>query len=254
MRKRVQFWAGAAVVVLVAVLAFVPGSWLYLPDLLYSGGYHYGRSSRAWARALDSDDPTLRHQAIFALGAIGPQARSAVPALATILTDDPDPNIRNEAALALSKMTPASEAALPALIQAVGDDDPWVRVNAMMALSRLGEAAHAAVPSLIEALQDKRNQRYLGGFTFTLQEKAALALGRTAAGRPDAVAPLRQALHAATSHGMRIAVARALGNIGPAAEPAMADLTALLDVKDRDVRETAQEALDQIGGRPRGGQ
>src|SRR5436305_1937543 len=78
-----------------------------------------------------------RHRAIFALGAIGPEAGEAVPALSAILVEDPDPRNRNRAALALSKMHPASRAAVPALARALADEEPWVRMNAALALSRL---------------------------------------------------------------------------------------------------------------------
>src|SRR5262245_38099642 len=42
----------------------------------------------AWQGLLDADDPAERQRAIDALGAIGPGARQAVPALARLLKDE----------------------------------------------------------------------------------------------------------------------------------------------------------------------
>src|SRR5262245_435853 len=182
MKKRICFWTGAVLVVLAGALLLVPGTRFYLPNLIVSGGYHDGRSTRSWIRTLDSDDPELRGQAIFALGAIGTQAVAAVPALATILSDDEDPNMRHQAALALSKMAPASEAAIPALSQALEDEHVWVRVNAAIALARMGAKAYPAIPNLTRALEDKTNQAVLGRFTFTVQERMAMTLGQASAG------------------------------------------------------------------------
>src|SRR5262245_28431335 len=119
MKPRLQFWGGMLFVVLIAAAALIPGSPIYFPEWLVSGGYYDGRSTRAWVRCLDSPDANLRREAIFALGAIGPPARAAVPALAEILRGDSDPRARELAALGLFKMAPVSGSAVPALADAV---------------------------------------------------------------------------------------------------------------------------------------
>jgi HEAT repeat protein len=249
MRRRYVLWL-AAVLVLAAVAAIlIPDSPVYLPNLIVREGQSYdGHSTRYWIKALKSPDLKVRHQAIFALGAIGDPAGEAVPALAALMLEDPDRGIRIDSALALSKMDPASRAAVPELAQALGDSEPWVRMNAAIALSRLRTDSRPAVPALIEALQDKGNDTDLRAFTCTIQEMVALALGRASAGSAEGVPALTAALKSAGTVGMRRSAARALGEVGAPARPAVPDLQALLTDRNGDVRETAEEALKKIGG------
>jgi len=101
---------------------------------------------------LAGDDPSLRAAAIRALGAVGPAASEAVPALIDFLAlpDEPDAEprrpgpsfrvrnaeLRAEAATALGLIGDAR--ALPALRTATGDSNSTVRANAVDALTRLG--------------------------------------------------------------------------------------------------------------------
>src|SRR5262245_21214058 len=131
-------WPWVVVVGALAGLAvLIPGTPVYLPNLINWGGRHNGYSTRHWMRTLDSPDTKERHKAIFALGAIGDEAGEAVPALATILVEDSDIEARHQAALALCKMGRAAREAVPALAQALADPEPFVRVNAALALFRL---------------------------------------------------------------------------------------------------------------------
>jgi HEAT repeat protein len=228
-------------------LLLVPGSPLYLPTLLGGGGgQHSGHSTQHWIKSLNSSEPEVRYQALFALGAIGTEAGAAVPALATILTEDADAEARHQAALALAKMVPASRTAVPALARALTDEEPAVRMNAAFALLRLRTEARPAIPALIEAMGDKANDTNLKQFHCTIQEMAALALGRASTGSSEGVAPLTAALKAARTPEMRRTVARALGEIGPPARSAVPLLRALLK-EDSDVRRAATEALEKIG-------
>src|SRR5207248_7356444 len=92
----------------------------------------------------------------------------------------------------------------------------------------------------------------LGRFSFTLQELAAVALGRASAGTAEAVPALMAGLRADASDGMRMAAARALGEVGPEARPAVPLLREMSKERNPDVREAAQEALQKIGGGPAG--
>jgi HEAT repeat protein len=245
-----RWWKPLLLVVGLAVLAGTAWLILRLPDWLIARPQHEGRSSASWMADLDTPDPDKRREAIFALGAIGADAGEAVPALAVILLEDPEGRTRNAAALALTKMLPASRQAVPAMTQALDDKDRFVRMNVAMALSRLGTDARPAVPALIRAIKNEDNKTNLNAFTHTIQEISALALGRASAGSADGVPALTEALEAATTPTMRMAVVRALGAVGPEARPAVPRLRTLLDDKDRDVREVAQEALKRIEDRP----
>src|SRR5687768_8127147 len=110
MKWRRIFWGLFAIIVVVAVGLAIPGSPIYLPDVMLTGGQHGGHSTRYWTRALDDSEPAVRIEAAQALGAIGAQAERAVPRLAQLMVEDADREVRIEAALALSKMDPASKA------------------------------------------------------------------------------------------------------------------------------------------------
>lgn len=246
-------WARNAVVVVFALAGIgllIPGSPAYLPSLLDRYSHiQDGHTLGYWLRALHRPDLATRRRAIFAVGAIGPDAAEAVPVLAAILTGDADVESRRRAALALAKLAPASASAAPALARALEEDEiADVRMNAALALGELREHARPAVPALIRALQRRANRTNLETFTVTIQEAAALALGRSTAGTPDGVPALLEALDRARTVNKRRIVARSLGEVGPAAQAAEPRLRALLADNSQDVREAAQEALEKIGG------
>src|SRR5262245_34546915 len=227
-RRRVEGLV-IAVVFLPLLALLLPGSPLYLVDLLTpSGAGHNGHPTSHWISALKTDDGTARREAIFAIGATAAEAGEDVPALADILAQDPDPNTRREAALALSKMAPASRAAVPALARAVDDEEPWVRMNAVHALTWLKTEARPAIPALTKALTREGNRTRLA-FTHSIQEAAAVALGRASAGSAEAVPALTEALRTADTDTMRGAAARGLGFVGAQAQTATPLLRDLLD-------------------------
>lgn len=242
------------VVLVFSVLAgigfLIPGSPAYLPSLLrHYSQYQNGHSLGYWLRALQRPDADVRQHAVVALGAIGPDAAEAVPTLATILTNDADGNTRFQAALALGKMAPASGAAVPALARALEEDKtPLVRMNAAIALCRLGIQARPAMPTLIKALQHRANRTNLGTFPYTIQEIAAVALGRATAGTSDGVKPLLKTLETARTATKRRLLAQALGEIGEPARSAEPQLRALLADDNLEVRDAAKEGLRKIRG------
>jgi hypothetical protein len=247
MSRRRKVRLVAAVLLLLGLAVLIPGTPAYLPRLLTAGASYQGHSAGYWTEALDSPDGAARRKAVFALGAIGPDAGEAVPALAAILTDDAERETRSEAALALAKKSPASRPAVPALARALSDSEPLVRMNAAIALFRLKADARPAVPALIKALQDGANKTNAYAFTFTIREMAARALGRASAGSADGVPALTAALQDADTDELREAAARALGEVGPAARPAVSRLRALLQDNNSEMRRAAAEALKQIG-------
>src|SRR2546425_39160 len=78
-----------------------------------------------------------------------------------------------------------------------------------------------AIPALIQALRDHRNRTNAGMFLFTIQEGAAIALGRASDGSGEAVPTLMATLKGTDYLPLRLAVIRALGDIGAAARPAL---------------------------------
>src|SRR5262245_20482399 len=104
MKSRRAVWGVGAVFSLAAIVVMIPGTPVYLPNLFISRIRYEGHTIGHWIQTVENPDPDTRQHAIFALGAIGPDAGEAVPRLAKLMVDDPVRETRIEAALALSKM------------------------------------------------------------------------------------------------------------------------------------------------------
>jgi HEAT repeat protein len=102
--------------------------------------------------SLNAKDPEVRKEAARLLSWVGPEGRSAVPALVEALKDD-EPGVRCAAASALGAI--GGKDAVAALAQALRDRDNHVQFSAGLALQRLSKEAQPAVPALIEALKDE---------------------------------------------------------------------------------------------------
>src|SRR5262249_21993829 len=107
-----------------------------------------------WTDALKSTDERTRVQAIDALGAMGPEAKAAVPDLIKQMADK-STKIRAHAARALDMIGPSASAAEGVLCQAVNDPDPHVRRMAILALEHVHADAEIACASLGKALADQ---------------------------------------------------------------------------------------------------
>jgi len=112
---------------------------------------------------LKGDDHGLMQQTIEALGAIGPEARAAVPDLIQWLKLALWPK---DVSWALARIGP--EAALP-LAEALDDPDERFRSWVAFTLGQIGPGASAAIPALTERLEDPSE---------TVQLNAADALGK----------------------------------------------------------------------------
>lgn len=120
--------------------------------------------------------------------------------------EDSDPSVRIEAAEDLSKLGPGAVEAMPSLLEALVDDNADVRSAAAQALGAMGRKAVSAAPALIEALEDD---------------------GVTASGKP-----------------VWVAIASALGSIGPKIVP---ELIVALDHEHPRVCTGAAAALHDVG-------
>ena len=102
-------------------------------------------------------DPSAdyRREVEFALAAIGPDAKAAVPVLVEHMTSD-DPKVRYTACYALGKIGPAAAEAVPKLRENIKSDDKFLKVASVWALLHIQPEDNPikvlAVPLLTKAL------------------------------------------------------------------------------------------------------
>jgi HEAT repeat protein len=99
-------------------------------------------------KAVDDPEQSVREASIQALATYG---QLALPSLAEFLTH-PDKYVRRNAVWAIGKLGPAARTVLPELCVALRDADPRTAAGAAQALGNMGEAAGPAVPPLVEAM------------------------------------------------------------------------------------------------------
>ncbi len=105
-----------------------------------------GRPLRYWVGELKDKLPSTRRDAVVKIRQMGPAAKSAVPALAQVLSD-PDAGVRVVAAMALGDLGENARSAVPALLVATQDREPFIRKAAQDALKNIDpqEAARAGI-------------------------------------------------------------------------------------------------------------
>src|SRR5262249_8068427 len=147
-----------------------------------------------------------------ALGAIGPGAREAVPALGAALKNSSDAGFRARVALALGRIG-ESEAAVQPLIEALKDRDENVRLFAVQAPWGLEGQARKSVPALGAVLREDP----VAG----IRAAAAESLGNLGAEAGGAIPALVDVLLRDDPRDdkgvVRLAAVEALGKIGAAA-------------------------------------
>ncbi len=111
-----------------------------------------GKSTVALEQMLRDPNPAVQAQGAFGLSRLGPEARSAVPALVDALKKDR--LVRKNAALALGQIGPAARDAVPALRDALSDSEWAVRRQAALALGQIGPEARKAIPALEKISRD----------------------------------------------------------------------------------------------------
>lgn len=198
------------------------------------------------ARHLGKDSVTDKEQcrrAAQALGRFGPGAKEAVPLLVRAL-QSPSTEVREFAVDALGRIGLEPQTVVPAIVAEA--DLPPEHINyallapfrrlAARALGRYGPAATAAVPVLEKALQNE-DPLY--------RAQAAWALWRISQ-HPQAIPALRAALKRNESDTAFDAVL-AVAEIGAGAKAVAPDLIEALDHPDPDVRRAAASALVPLG-------
>jgi HEAT repeat protein len=177
--------------------------------------------------ALQSSKEPVVVQAALTLGAIGPDAKAAAPNLKKLLSAKPAP-IRGAALRALGNI--GSDAAVVDIATALGDRDERVRFEAASALGTIGPEAKAAIANLISALGDESER---------VRWRAGWALGRIGAKTVSALTAVLE------DEQQRTLAVAALGDIGPAARPAVPKLVELLS-QDHLPKSLATEIIKTI--------
>ncbi len=241
--------------VTVALVKIGPAAVPALIDVLRGGGEGVGRAADALgaigpaaveavpalADALRDEDADVRSCVAYALGKIGPGAAPAASALADALRNG-DRLFQHVAVMALEEIGHGAAEAVPALVVAIGDS--WVQSAAEYALVKIGPAAVEAVPALVVALSDPSRVVRSGAV------RALEAIG------PAAIPALIDAFRKGDAGGsVRVwgdlaeDLPRSLFYSGPGAGEAVSALTALLDDPVDGLRNWAREMLERVGGR-----
>ncbi len=190
----------------------------------------------ALAKLLRDRHRELRLKAVDALSSLGPSAKAAVPELTAALKD-PDEGLRLGAANTLSKIGIEAKSAVPALVEALDDISNIVRVKATIALANIGSESETAVPALIKAMSDPDHDVQMG---------AIGALGRIGAQAKPAIPELTRALTNPNSR-TRVGAMMALSNIGAGASEVVPELIKAMGSSEREMRSFAAIALGKIG-------
>jgi HEAT repeat protein len=203
---------------------------------------------------LKSNDPDVRRAAAKGIAEMGPDAKSASPALLNALKKDKDLFVRRFAAQALGDVEADPKTAVPALAAVLKEDDKKELVEA--AVTSLGKMGPTAVPPLIDAVKNKaaaaKKDKAKKGQAPTdptafVRTKAIEALGNIGAKAKPAVPVLIESLRDAN---VRAEAAEALGNIGPAAKEAIPALQeaagAKGNKKDKNFKQAVNVAIKKI--------
>ncbi|MBT2444895.1 HEAT repeat domain-containing protein, partial [Streptomyces sp. ISL-36] len=195
------------------------------------------------ARALD--EPEVRRDLLYAVGALGPAAVPLAPALRRRLARvDLDERLYDHAAPLLFALTSIRGAqALPEVLRVLRGAPPnrrdWVQEAALRALASFGPAARAATPDL---------RALLDGGSATVSTRAGLALWSVEGDRETVLPVLEGWLRPGATDPDWCAAAVALGAMGPAAVRSAPALRPGLAARDLWVRVRSAAALWRVSG------
>jgi HEAT repeat protein len=168
-----------------------------------------------------SSDEELRSEALLALSLMGPEAKGAAPELETTLRTEKNSTRFLLAGEALGNADPPAAATALAAIARAKEEDGGRRAFALAGLSKLAPRGQEAVPALTELLQDPTANP-------ALRVEAARVLWLMKQPAEPLVATLSEILSADKSPA-GVQALELLGELGPAAKPAVPVLRKLLD-------------------------
>ena len=187
-----------------------------------------------FTKMLASDNFRLQISAARALGAIGPTAYRAVPALIK-LTEEGNASARSHACLSLSRIGVQKNVDIVKPIEKMtGDYSAVVRERAFESLANLGGDAKAALPTVQELLRKK---------SFNNRVDAAYAAYRISG---DATEPMEVLVELAGVLDFELDALQMLGKMGPAAKECVPALLEMLDAKDPDKRFEIVQTLRRV--------
>jgi HEAT repeat protein len=191
------------------------------------------------AARLGHEDARVRRRAARSLGFFGEATADVAPLLAETSLEDPDSDVRAEAVNALQRLGAPDRVLFDNAIAMLRHPLAEVRARAGWAIGKLDPGlAVEALPALAERIDvDEAIDGRFG---------ATWAAARIRSDEPEAVRLLVAALADAEGD-VRAEAARALGETGAAAAPALPALTTLLADPDPLAREQAALALGRIG-------
>ncbi len=180
-------------------------------------------------------NPGVRERIIRALGELGPQAESALPALVRSVEKDPR-GVAAAAVAALGELGPVAQTATPLLLNTLETGSPAMQMAAAGALGRLGEAGADAAPVLLEWTSRE-------GIPHELRVRATEALGSIPSAAQHTIPSLRELLQSGVAEEVRAAAALALGRLDSGSPEVQAALRAAENSSDPLVKGMAGIAL-----------
>ncbi len=183
--------------------------------------------------ALEDEDVKVRANAPAALGALKPEARAVLPALARRFKAEKEVPVKQSLLQTLGKLGP--EAVAP-LTDALRDDDPGVQLAALKALGPLGPEARPALAAMKELAVQASNP--------SVRSLAVKAVARVG---PEGQAAVLDLLRVADTE-TRLACLQILGSQSDKVpKQAVPALVAALTDKEKKVRALAAFVLGKIG-------
>ncbi len=186
-------------------------------------------------------DKARRDCAVRTLVGLGSECASAVPQLSESLGDS-RPMFRREALFALAKIGPEAAKAVPQIQAELNDETPEVQYAAVYTLGKIGPAAKSAAPAL------RKNLSSDDAFLKMASVWALLQIEGKSDQLVSMAVPMFTKLLNDDHEMRRVEAARSLGEIGPAAAPAMSRLKKLAETDTPSVRAVAREAIAKISG------
>jgi HEAT repeat protein len=205
--------------------------------------------------ALEDESPGVRYWAAGALGHIRLGVDPYIPELLEHAEHDPDRDVRDVCAFEIQEFirpTAVTPTVVPVLIKALDSPAQNVRCAACGLLAKLGPASTSAIPQLIRLLKENAGNQGDRSQPTTITDQrscAATALGRIAPGTPladQAASALIEVMQTEPPPSVANQVVGALPGFGPLARGAIPRLRELAKSSNRNLSESAQQALTKL--------